>query len=195
MNVFGASWGASWGSADTPVVTPGDCVLSPMAIAMQGIGFGQHLAAVQGLWCVLDLIDEEDRLPRVGGGKLSDLVLREDKAAQRFLDRIRGLEDAERIRQTWDEIDALRDRDAEAEADDQGDDVDQAADSGAAGPPSAPAPRAPAESASVTSAAAAGQALQIAGVAVMAEAVAAQDFTDEDMDAALVALCLLAFDD
>lgn len=164
-----------------------------MAIALQGIGFGQHLAAVQGLWCVLDLIDEEDRLPRVGGGKLSDLVLREDKAAQRFLDRIRGLEDAERIRQTWDEIDALRDRDAEAE--DQGDDVDQAADSGAAGRPAEPAPKAPAEIASATAAAAADQALQIASAAALAEGAAAQDFTDEDMDAALVALCLLAFDD
>lgn len=166
-----------------------------MAIAMQGIGFGQHLAAVQGLWCVLELIDEEDRLPRVGGGKLSDLVLREDKAAQRFLDRIRGLEDAERIRQTWDEIDALRDRDAEAEAEGQGDDVDQSADSGAARAPSAPAPKAPAESADATAAAAADQALQIAVAAALAAGAAAQDFTDEDMDAALVALCLLAFDD
>lgn len=58
MSVWGLAWGPywgnSWGSVGGGTVIPGDCVLSRLAIAVQGIGYGYRLTATQGLWCVVE---------------------------------------------------------------------------------------------------------------------------------------------
>lgn len=58
MSVWGLAWGPywgnSWGSVGGGTVIPGDCVLSRLAIAVQGVGYGYRLTATQGLWCVVE---------------------------------------------------------------------------------------------------------------------------------------------
>ena len=50
----GSNWGNSWGSVGDGTVIPGDCVLSSLSIAVQGVGYGYRLTATQGLWCVVE---------------------------------------------------------------------------------------------------------------------------------------------
>lgn len=54
---WGLAWGNSWGNAwdrlGGQTVIHGDCHLSSLAIAVQGVGYGYKLTAVQGLWCLV----------------------------------------------------------------------------------------------------------------------------------------------
>ena len=62
-----------------------------MAIAMQGIGYGQHLAAVQGLWVICSYIEPVVATPMRGGPKrIKDSEISEYERA--ILDRLRFYE-------------------------------------------------------------------------------------------------------
>lgn len=57
---------------------------------MQGVGFGQHLLAVQGLWCILDYLTPEERIPDSAGvGRSKSSKPKHDKAARRFIEQLR----------------------------------------------------------------------------------------------------------